>query len=320
MTSTKLSYLLAAVLWAASSFELCLTALRAFQGTLSAVPVIGVIFSNGGAADRVVPELVLGVFGWVLLLVFFRCFRVSQEKVAVLQLQAVSLDALPQIPLRLRAGRRAQLLRDSQETPTLLHESVPALAGLDAGALDNNYSVTKAYIWILPVLGFIGTAWGMSHAISGFSQALKETSDAAVLTARLSQLVIPGLANAFSITMLALGASIVAHFCVTTLQSWDIAVLHDLDQACVTLLAKIPRGNVRSGGGELGSSDGTPRIVELLEHMETQLEVITNQLDFDGAASRLSESAADVTEAARSLKASVSAPYHITITRSEPDE
>ena len=48
-----------------------------------------------------------------------------------------------------------------------LHEAVPAAAALDAGSLAATYSPLNVYAWILPVLGFIGTASGMASASTG---------------------------------------------------------------------------------------------------------------------------------------------------------
>ena len=73
-----------------------------------------------------------------------------------------------------RAIRRANLIIEcSQRDPSSLHDAIPAAAALDAGKLATSYTPLHVYAWILPVLGFIGTASGMASSIGGFSAALQ---------------------------------------------------------------------------------------------------------------------------------------------------
>src|SRR5260370_41192835 len=67
-----------------------------------------------------------------------------------------------------RAIRRANLIIEcSQRDPSSLHDAVPAAAALDASKLAASYTPLNVYAWILPVLGFIGTASGMASSIGG---------------------------------------------------------------------------------------------------------------------------------------------------------
>jgi len=299
---------------------------RFFQGKPEETPLFGRLLRHG--SDSFAAIAVLAVLGWLLIESFLHVVRIWRERSAIQQIKGVAPERLlySKVSLRSRAGRRTKLAMDHYfSAPEYLHDALPAAAALDAGALESTYSLTKVYVWILPVIGFIGTAWGMSHAIGGFSQALGETKDVTVLADRLGQLVIPGLANAFSITILALGAAIVAHFWVTTVQAADQEALDELDRASVTMLAKIPKGQFGTGiGGNI-----PPETLQILQALVEQLRQIAYKLDLDDAAQRLSEAADqisvaanetrlaadDVGKAAEVLKDSVSMPYHITVTR-----
>jgi len=325
MLQRGLSFALAAFLWLACAYELILLAAHAVRGTLGDAGFVGRLLAQPGAADRMAPLAVVVVFTWILLQVLVRAVRIAREQAAVQQVKTWAGDALRKVPASLRAGRRAQMvLRHLPASPGKLAEALPAAGALDAVALDNGYAILKACVWTLPVLGFIGTAWGMSHAIRGFSEALNAAAgqQAAIqlLTDRLGQLVIPGLANAFAITMAALGASIVAHFWTTSLQTWDQEVLVELDQACVEKLAEVSPAN-----GALGvPRDLLTLLNERLAELAQQVAMLTGKLDLMDAADYLKQSAAEhvtaaqeIRRAASELQSSVRAPYHITISREQ---
>jgi biopolymer transport protein ExbB/TolQ len=325
MAQRGLSFGLAAFLWVACAFELFMLALRAIRGTLADSGFLGRLLAQPDLADRVAPLAVVLVFTWILLQVLVRAVRIAREQAAVPAFRSWSGEALRRIPERLRAGRRARMvLQHYPGSPGKLAEALPAVGALDAVAVENNYSILKACVWTLPVFGFIGTAWGMSHAIRGFSEALKATAgqqaQIELLTDRLGQLVIPGLANAFAITMVALGASVIAHFWTTTLQAWDQDVLCDLDQTCVEKLAEISPAN-----GALGIPRELLAVLnERLAQLTQQLAALNGKLDLVDAADYLKQSAAEhvsaaqeVRRAASELQNSVRAPYHITISREQ---
>ena len=93
-----------------------------------------------------------------------------------------------------RAIRRANLIIEcSQRDLSSLHDAVPAAAALDASKLAASYTPLNVYAWILPVLGFIGTASGMASSIGGFSTALQgRQGQIEALANELGQKVIPG--------------------------------------------------------------------------------------------------------------------------------
>src|SRR5262249_38062476 len=114
-----------------------------------------------------------------------------------------------------RALRRLVLIMQckARGEESSLHEGLPAAAAVDASALAASYVPLQVYAWILPVLGFIGTAIGMAHAIGKFSEALRPAAGQIEVTTALSQGVIPGLSTAFETTILALAtASIFCSF------------------------------------------------------------------------------------------------------------
>ena len=119
---------------------------------------------------------------------------------------------------------------------------MPAAAALDASKLAASYTPLNVYAWMLPVLGFIGTASGMASSIGGFSSVLQgRQGQIEALANELGQKVIPGLSGAFATTILALAAAIVAYLCTSALRGWDQEALDELDRHCIILLSRIPQ-------------------------------------------------------------------------------
>jgi biopolymer transport protein ExbB/TolQ len=76
-------------------------------------------------------------------------------------------------------------------------------ADSDESGLETSYSMLGAFVWAIPVLGFIGTVQGLSSAIGGFSEVLAKAADIEEIKSAL-KVVTGGLATAFLTTFQAL--------------------------------------------------------------------------------------------------------------------
>jgi biopolymer transport protein ExbB/TolQ len=99
-------------------------------------------------------------------------------------------------------------------------------AELDSSAVDAGYTLLRAFIWVIPLLGFIGTVTGISSAVLGLDSSLKTSSGggAEQLMSGLG-LVTAGLATAFDTTFLALVMAIVLLFPTESLRKTEYALL-----------------------------------------------------------------------------------------------
>jgi biopolymer transport protein ExbB/TolQ len=77
----------------------------------------------------------------------------------------------------------------------------------DESGLETSYSMLGAFVWAIPVLGFIGTVEGLSVAIGQFSGVLQGAADLDSIKSAL-QSVTGGLATAFETTFQALVAAL----------------------------------------------------------------------------------------------------------------
>ena len=73
--------------------------------------------------------------------------------------------------------------------------------------IDNAYLVVRTMIWMMPMLGFLGTVLGISVSISGFSGLLTGISNLTTVKVGLSR-VTTGLSTAFDTTLLGIVGAI----------------------------------------------------------------------------------------------------------------
>jgi len=60
-----------------------------------------------------------------------------------------------------------------------VQEYLSSQAELDASGVDSGYTLLRAFIWAIPILGFIGTVMGISDAVSGLKQAMPSSQEQA---------------------------------------------------------------------------------------------------------------------------------------------
>ena len=277
----------------------------ALTGDASGLPLIGPLLSRPHPLDRMAPILILILFAWVLFEIALKQRQVSRQHAAIDTFQTRMAEADKYQPKAFdlgqpRAIRRADLIIEcSRREPSSLHEAVPAAASLDAGTLAASYGPLNVYAWILPVLGFIGTASGMASAIDGFSEVLRGGQvNVDQLAAELSQSVIPGLSAAFETTILALAAALVTYLCTNALRSWDQEALDQLDRLCIVLLSRIPQPPTPDG----------QKILAVLELISGQIRaMIQVPVTLESAAKAISTSAEALTSSSNQFAAAVKA-------------
>ena len=303
-------------LWALSTVLLLLIVVAAFFPRLSAVagplrPVVDLIVSildRGDSVAKVTVIAIITVFGWALMEIATRSTQVVREQRAIewfasLATKSVSTsghirlvhtemqNSVTESPTAQHKNHRALLrvnLINSTETPNLL-EALPGKAAVDASNLAARYTPLQVYAWVLPVLGFIGTASGMASSIEGFSSALADTTDTQGIIGVLSEKVIPGLTNAFQTTMLALAASVVIYICATAVRNWDQETLDELDRLSLKF---IPLQTSANGGA-------APDLTEIIILLR---EICLQMRRFAQASDRLNTSAQLLEDGSRTLK------------------
>lgn len=109
---------------------------------------------------------------------------------------------------------------------TDVDEILRSQAEQDESMVETSYALVQAFVWAIPVLGFIGTVLGLSEAIGRFSGVLVDTTDTEQITAALKG-VTAGLATAFETTLEALVAALAIQLAMTWLRKSEDEFLDD---------------------------------------------------------------------------------------------
>lgn len=137
-------------------------------------------------------------------------------------------------------------------------------ADLDASAVDSGYTLVRAFIWVCPILGFIGTVTGISDAVTGLAGTLPTASQsapaepgapaapaadpgAANLGSKMLEgmkMVTDGLAVAFDTTLVGLVAVVFLMFPAETLKKTEYGMLDRVQEfANESLLRRMSEGD-----------------------------------------------------------------------------
>jgi hypothetical protein len=232
---------------------------------------------NQNSSTGIITAVILFVTLWLIFFAFVR-FRLAGRELKVLRQAQKTIDddnvtiSLSQIDSQVRRAlgrqtpaaryydeslirRRFELMKNASQGD--LAFAVSNQSGLDAADSDTSYSLARALAWTLPALGFLGTASAMAHAVSGLGATVARTSNYTGLRGFLVQDVIPPLASAFGITLIALASAVVCHLLVTWAHTREQRLLLDAD--AVTLRALAVHGPAIGTHGHGGLADDSAR-------------------------------------------------------------
>jgi hypothetical protein len=115
---------------------------------------------------------------------------------------------------------------------------------IDSARIGGSFTLLRAFLWAIPILGFIGTVLGLSHAIGGMN--FGNVDDVRAVMASINK-VTSGLGTAFDATLLGLVLAMTLNFPMNSLVKQEDDNLNDIDAFCNEIL--LPRLNDGSGAG-----------------------------------------------------------------------
>lgn len=104
-------------------------------------------------------------------------------------------------------------------------------AKLDEDQVAGSYNFVNAFIWAIPILGFIGTVLGLGDAMHGFAATVDRGRDLDGIRESLTQ-VVTGLATAFDNTFIGLVAAVLLQAGVTFSRRHETRFLDDCNEYC----------------------------------------------------------------------------------------
>ncbi|MBI1312391.1 hypothetical protein GC176_13960 [bacterium] len=147
----------------------------------------------------------------------------------------------------LRGIEHFRVRKSAAETVTMMESQ----SAIDANNVAGSYTLLKAFIWALPILGFIGTVVGVSAAVASLASSLDSAADMTAMKGALNS-VFAGLGTAFDTTLLALIMSMLVKIPTSALQKSEEDLITSVDEYCnEILLRRLNDG--REGGAERGA-------------------------------------------------------------------
>lgn len=135
-------------------------------------------------------------------------------------------DILKQLQLHLQKERNTQNV----------HEVFRHLIDLGSDTASSKYSISKIFIWAMPILGFIGTVMGLSLAVENFSGFLTgDIEKIEVVKHELSKVSL-GLAFAFDTTLLGLATSLIGMLFMSYVQNREEGILSNVESKGLELI------------------------------------------------------------------------------------
>ncbi|HEX4813719.1 MAG TPA: hypothetical protein VFV66_13310 [Nonomuraea sp.] len=205
--------------------------------------LVGALLTSVGATTapigaELIVALIVAVFVTAVLRIVRAVPDIRRESAATAR-AALSVQAVRPGDDTLVA-RRLRLFKEAAEAGNDCEAVLSARSSLDDSEMANKHHLDHALIWALPVFGFIGTALTMAAMVSSFSNALDSQGDPGVLITALKQHVLPELASAFAVTMIALFLSVVAFGVMALVERSERASVVAADEVFLTLIARLP--------------------------------------------------------------------------------
>ena len=203
-------------------------------------------------------------FTWAIAILYLKFKKLRHQRAALL------LDVLPmqlgkeihvgnvsqfidhvyRLPRKLRDSlmvnriRKALELFEVRQSVSDVREMMSSQSDIDSARIGGSYTLPRAFLWAIPLLGFIGTVLGLSHAIGGMNFANVE--DVGKIVTSINN-VTSGLGTAFDATLLGLVLAMMLNFPINSLSKQEDDNLNEIDAFCNEVL--LPRLNDGAGAG-----------------------------------------------------------------------
>jgi biopolymer transport protein ExbB/TolQ len=195
-------------------------------------------------------------FFWAMAIVYLKIGMLKRQKAALLlnvlpvqlgqeitkQNVGIFIDHLYSLPEKLRDSMMVNRIRKALEFFEVrqnsgdVREMMNSQSEIDAARINGSFILLKAFLWAIPLLGFIGTVIGLSSAIGGMN--FSNVSDVSKVVEAINN-VTAGLGTAFDATLLGLVLAMTLNFPLNSLLKQEDDNLSNIDAFCNEVL--LPR-------------------------------------------------------------------------------
>jgi hypothetical protein len=237
-------------------------------------------------------------FAWAISIIVLKYRKIRHQKAALL------LDVLPvhlgkeidpgnvglfidhvyQLPVKLRDSLMVNRIRKGLELYEIRHdagevrEMMAAQSEIDSARIGTSYTLLRAFLWAIPLMGFIGTVVGLSQAIGGMNFANVE--DITKIVKAINN-VTSGLGTAFDATLLGLVLAMTLNFPLNSLAKQEDDTLNSIDAFCnEVLLPRLKESTGTQTGAPAGSGEEVAALItEALEQFLAELNALTVRMN-----------------------------------------
>ena len=161
--------------------------------------------------------------------------------------------------------------------PAQVSQVLSTVSANDSAIIDASYIPIKFLIWLIPILGFVGTVMGMSYAIGSFNSVLQGIKDVGFqgLQTGLTK-VTSGLGVAFDTTFLALILAVTVNLFANALQKKEEDFLSDVENFVTeNIVNKLRVQDISQKIGEIQSYD---KVTNAIERLVNEMNSVTREL------------------------------------------
>lgn len=179
-------------------------------------------------------------------------------------------------------GRRLERMLervDNTKSTAGVDELMNSLSAIDADASSSSFGGVAFLIYLMPVIGFLGTIFGVGQAIYGFSLVIPEATDFSAIAPQLTGIT-RQLGVAFDTTLLALVLSALGGLTMTIVRQNEEKMLGEVDNDCVELFRSLTHEDpgtkqIVQAINKLSGSDHIKKAVtQLEEHMQNMGKMV----------------------------------------------
>jgi hypothetical protein len=163
------------------------------------------------------------------------------------------------------ALERYSMTRSSQEVTDVLQADNDA----DQAEFEASYSLVRAFLWTIPILGFIGTVVGVGQAVGGFASFLSQAQEIDQIKGALSG-VTSSLSLAFDTTLVALVLSVLIVIALSTVEKMEGGLLQEYDEYVRARVGRLPSQPAPVSESEAITSVDVGLILERLPELMNQ--------------------------------------------------
>lgn len=232
-------------------------------------------------------------FTWSISILFLKFQKLRHQKAALLldvlpmrlgkeinaSNVALFIDHVYKLPRKLRDSLMVNRIRKALELFEIRHsvsdvrEMMSSQSDIDSARIGGSYTLSRAFLWAIPLLGFIGTVIGLSQAIGGMN--FSNVEDVGKVVASING-VTAGLGTAFDATLLGLVLAMALNFPINSISKQEDDNLNAIDAFCNEVL--LPRLNDGVGAGNGDAAAIADTVVKQLASAHQDLLTDLNAL------------------------------------------